>query len=251
VTPTAYALAAAGGYLVGSLSFARLVARGRIDADELRETSFDLPNSEERFRLRSVSATSVSMRLGPRYGCLVSLLDMAKAFGPTLWLKLAYPGEPLYLIYALGCVLGHNFPLYHRFAGGRGLSPIMGALLAVDWLALPVTLTAGNLIGLGLLRDPFTAYNLWIPLLMPWFWWRFGEAALVWFAAGLFVLFLLASWNDFRQYFRLRFSGEYTSADMMAMVEQTDMGRGLKYMRKYGLIKDEPADSARKERERE
>jgi hypothetical protein len=81
---------AIGGYLIGSVPFARLIGRRTAPDDE-----FGLEHLEWRegvgFTVQNVSAASIERASGERYGCLTALLDIAKAFVPTLLLRLAYP----------------------------------------------------------------------------------------------------------------------------------------------------------------
>ena len=76
------------------------------------------------FESGSISATSVRLHLGARYGCLVAILDILKSLLPSLFFKLWQPDAPYYLITATLATIGHNYPLYHGFKGGRGLSTI-------------------------------------------------------------------------------------------------------------------------------
>ena len=85
--------AVAVGYLLGSISFARLVAR-RVDRTVDVTYIVTEVGDGVTFTSDAVSATSVRMKLGKRYGLLVALLDMAKVAIPVLVLRVLYPGEP-------------------------------------------------------------------------------------------------------------------------------------------------------------
>jgi glycerol-3-phosphate acyltransferase PlsY len=165
---------------------------------------------------------------------------MAKAFVPVLVWRTYFPDQSYHLAAAIGCLAGHIYPVYYRFRGGRGQSPLIGSLLVIDWLSLPVTMIVGSFVGLGIVRDPLVSYSGWVPLLIPWFWWRFENWHFTGFAVLATVLSLLAFLPEYRQYFRLRFDGDYQSQDLLPMLESTDMGRPIKYLRKYGFIKDHP-----------
>jgi glycerol-3-phosphate acyltransferase PlsY len=65
-------------------------------------------------------------------------------------------------------VVGHVWPLWHRFRGGFGVSPMIGGLLVVDPAALLVTIALGLLVGL-VLADSLIAYDGWTLVLPPWF----------------------------------------------------------------------------------
>ena len=62
---------------------------------------------------------------------------------PTLLFRLWQPDVPYYLVAAAAGLVGHDWPLYHRFKGGRGLSAIYGALLVIDWPGLFITSLLG------------------------------------------------------------------------------------------------------------
>ncbi len=56
-----------------------------------------------------------------------------------LLVKLVLTTEPCFLLVALFGVIGHNLPVYYRFRGGRGESPIIGSLLVINWFGLIIT----------------------------------------------------------------------------------------------------------------
>jgi glycerol-3-phosphate acyltransferase PlsY len=228
------------GYLVGGFSAARLVGRIIAPGEDLSQTDVKIEGSDRPFTVTTVSATAISMREGAKPGCVTSLLDMAKVGIPALMLKFIFPEIPEYmLLFAFMGVVGHNYPVYHKFKGGRGLSPIMGGVLVIDWLALPITLVTSNVIGLLILKDIMLAYVGWLLLLIPWFWWRFDHFAYVAYAVGVLLLYLIASMPEIKLYFEFRRTGELDKAgSLYEALEHTDMGRPIKYMRKYGLIKE-------------
>ena len=150
---------AIGGYLIGSISFARLVGRKVAAGEDLSQTTLDLPG-DATMTYSAVSATSIGVRAGPLWGITTSALDIAKAYLPTLLARRRWPGESYHLVVATATLVGHNYPLYHRFKGGRGQTVIYGSVLAIDWVAVPATSAAGMLIGFGALREIFVAYTL-------------------------------------------------------------------------------------------
>jgi len=228
------------GYFLGAVSMARLfgslVAPGEdVSSEEYRVLE------DDSISLDIASATNVSQKLGPRFGCLVSMLDMLKVFVPTLALKLAFPDQPYFLFAAAAGVVGHNFPVYYRFKGGGGLSSAMGGLLAVDWLAVIATPVAGMILGMGLLRDAYVASTLWLFLLVPWFWIRTHDWGHVLYAAVMIVSFLVATLPLTKQYLRIRKKGPEA---LQSFYEKFHMGRGLlKIGRLFGLYRKKTPSS--------
>ena len=144
-TPYFYILAFLGSYLVGSIPFAYLVARwaGGIDITQ--------------YGSGNVGATNVARAMGWRYGSVVFLMDMLKGLIPV-YLASRYAGEivhpisgaagsaelttealPLVILCGLGAILGHVFPVYLRFQGGKAAAPSFGVLI---WLAPQALLIA-------------------------------------------------------------------------------------------------------------
>lgn len=116
------AFAAAGGYALGSVSFALLLARAR--GVDLRGVGSG-----------NLGATNVSRALGRRLGVLTYLLDALKGFAPAL-AAVGLTADPAAGAAAGGgAFLGHLFPVWHGFRGGKGVATLSGALLAVAPLA--------------------------------------------------------------------------------------------------------------------
>jgi glycerol-3-phosphate acyltransferase PlsY len=228
--------AAVIGYLLGAISMARLIGRIFAPGMDVSRQEYQVLE-DDRISLDIASATNVSTKLGSRFGCLVSLLDMLKVFAPTLFFKLAFPEAPYFLFAASTGVIGHNFPLYHHFKGGGGLSAVLGGLLAVDWLAVVVTLPVGLILGMGLLRDAYVGSTLWLFFLIPWFWIRTHRWPYVAYAAAVIISFILATIPLTRQYLRIRKKGPQA---LRSFYEEFPMGRGLVKMgRFFGLYKKE------------
>lgn len=189
------------GYLLGSISFARVIAR-RVDRTvDVTHIVTEVGDGVV-FTSDAVSATVVRMKLGKRYGLLVALMDMAKVAIPVLVLRLLYPGEPyLYLAAAAG-VAGHNWPVYHRFKGGRGESAIMGALVVIDPIGFVLMLSLGMVIG-------FLAGNILVlewtgfVLMVPWLWATTGDPAAVAFMVSVLAMWVIAMLPELRQYAKM------------------------------------------------
>lgn len=113
-------------YLIGSVSFAVLVSR-----------AFSLPDPHS-YGSGNPGATNV-LRTGKKLAALLTLIGDGGKGALAVFLAHRYGAEPELsaALAAVGVVLGHVFPLFHRFAGGKGVSTAAGALLALNpWLGL-------------------------------------------------------------------------------------------------------------------
>jgi glycerol-3-phosphate acyltransferase PlsY len=223
------------GYILGSVSMTRLIGRLFAPGEDFSRHEYKgLTGDTVLFDI--ASATNVSHKLGAKFGCLVSILDMLKVFLPTLFFRLALPESPYFMITAAMGVVGHNYPVFHKFKGGAGLSAAMGGLLVVDWMSVIVTPVAGMILGLGLGRDAYIASTLWLFLLVPWFWIRTHDWAHIIYVAVILASFLLATIPVTKQYIKLRKKGPEA---LLAFYLQVPMGRGLvKIGRLFGLYKN-------------
>lgn len=144
------------GYLLGSIPTAYLAGRW-LKGIDLRE-----------YGSGTVSGTGVIYHVGLGAGVVAGLLDVAKGALAT-WLVLRLGSSlTVGLLAGLAAVIGHNWPLYLKFKGGRGISPFMGVMLVVFplgvlWLLL--FLAAGRLLKLtalvafcGILTLPLLTY---------------------------------------------------------------------------------------------
>jgi glycerol-3-phosphate acyltransferase PlsY len=132
------ALLIVGGYLLGSIPTAYLVGRWIKDLD-LR-----------RYGSGTVSGSMVWEHVARWAVVPVGLFDMFKAALPA-WLGLRLGlGMPVAVAAGLAAVAGHNWPVFLRFTGGRGLGSFMGVLLVIFPWGFPwmlAALTIGWLLG--------------------------------------------------------------------------------------------------------
>jgi glycerol-3-phosphate acyltransferase PlsY len=225
--------AAIVGYLLGSISFARIAVRLSGKPVDVGHWEVRLPSGET-FTSDIVSATSIRLALGPRYGCLVSMLDMAKVALPTLALRLWAPTEPYFFIVAAAGVIGHNYPLFHRFRGGHGESAIIGGMLVIDPVALVATTVLG--FGVGFLAGSILVVR-WagLLLLVPWLWLSTGDPWALGYIVFVLAAYFWASTRDLRQYRGIISRGTFPTNEQIAT--EIGMGRGLgRALDRYGLL---------------
>jgi acyl phosphate:glycerol-3-phosphate acyltransferase len=128
----AAALIVIAAYLVGSISFAVVVSK-----------SFGLPDPHE-YGSRNPGATNV-LRTGNKTAALLTLVgDGIKGCVVVIAVRALAPvvGAPDWIVpvAALAVFVGHLYPIYHDFAGGKGVATAAGIVFALHWqLALFLT----------------------------------------------------------------------------------------------------------------
>jgi len=231
--------AAVVGYLCGSVSFARIIGRILAPGEDFTRIELHDKGQQRTLELDLVAATSVATKLGPKAGMLTALLDLLKALLPALAFRLLFPGAPYFLAAAAFGVVGHNWPLYHRFRGGAGESAALGGLLVVDWLGVLVLPLAGMFLGLAVFRSIVVASVLWLVLLPPWVWLRTRDVWHVVYAAVVCVSFFVALIPTFQRAARLR---REDPAAYSALAESSPMTRGMRRIGRLFGVGGKPRD---------
>jgi glycerol-3-phosphate acyltransferase PlsY len=121
---TSLALVAVGGYLFGSLSFAVIVSR---------VMGLDDPRT---YGSQNPGATNV-LRSGNKKAALATLLlDALKGYFPVLLVKWYGPAfgldDEAVAVVAMAAFVGHLWPVFFRFKGGKGVATAAGILFAVE-----------------------------------------------------------------------------------------------------------------------
>lgn len=212
------------GYLSGSLSSARFVAAVARQPQALDGVQVEIGGSGEAYHVEWHAATTVSLSLGPRWGFLAMVLDMAKVALPTYAVRLLLPSQPYFLLTAAAGMVGHIWPVYFRFRGGGGATAMYGGLIGIDWIGLLVTFFGGMLLGIAVLRNVMVAYLAGFWLLIPWLWFRTQDPRFVAYAVFVNILFMVGLIPQVREYLRLRNLGIF---DQEAWLRRTAMGRGM------------------------
>ncbi|MGH2365965.1 MAG: glycerol-3-phosphate acyltransferase [Chloroflexota bacterium] len=121
---TALLLSFGLGYFLGSIPFARLVAEWR---------KVDL----RRLGSGNIGAANAFVVAGKLPGIVSLLGDACKGAAAVLLVRAIMPNYgPAVAAAAVGAVIGHDWPLYLHFKGGRGTATTIGVMLAVDWRVL-------------------------------------------------------------------------------------------------------------------
>jgi glycerol-3-phosphate acyltransferase PlsY len=232
--PQLIVLAAVLGYLLGSLSFARIVGRMVDPSADVTRIIEELPNGHT-FESDSTSATAARMALGTRWGVMTGLLDMAKVGVPALIWVFLYPDTPAYgLISGVAGHLGHVLPLYHRFVGGRGESAVYGVVLLLDPLGVLVTTVAGAVLGFVIGHILIFRWAGMV-LLIPWMAWWHDDPAYVIYMVAANAIYWTSMVPELRQYVRLLKQGAPMTQEEIA--GSFAMGASLgRIMDRYSLL---------------
>ena len=114
---------ALGGYLLGSISTAIITCR-----------LIGLPDPRSGGS-RNPGATNV-LRLGGKKAAAITLTgDMLKGLIPALIATLLHMPPAVIAAAGLAAFLGHLYPLYYGFSGGKGVATMLGVLLGTQWIA--------------------------------------------------------------------------------------------------------------------
>jgi acyl phosphate:glycerol-3-phosphate acyltransferase len=227
------------GYLTGSLSFARIIYYLVTRKSSIEPFSAPVPHSDETLESDLVSATLVTNKLGPKYGCMTSIADMIKVAIPTLLVKIIFTSEPFYLVIALFGVIGHNLPVYHNFRGGRGESPILGVLLVINWFGLIIVNIASTALGFitgSVLVIRWGGYVLMIF----WMWYYFQDFRFVVFMVLINFFFWFSQRKDLARFQELKKKKglTFTEEDVSEFILMgKGLGRALDKYSLYSLIK--------------
>ena len=114
-----------GAYFLGAVPFGVLIGRAR--GVDIREQGS-----------RNIGATNAGRVLGRKWGYLCLLLDILKGLLPTLAASFVLVERPVtaamllhWISVGLAAVLGHVFPIYLRFRGGKGVATTIGVALGI------------------------------------------------------------------------------------------------------------------------
>lgn len=151
------------GYLIGAIPFGVIVGRLTRGID-VRE-----------YGSGSMGMTNVSRTVGARAGASVLIADVAKGVAAVALAWLIFDSSSATFAWgqvAGGCaaVIGHNWPVYIGFRGGRGVTTGFGALLVISWpvglISLAIFLTVVSLfryVSLGSVLAALTMLVVVIP----------------------------------------------------------------------------------------
>jgi glycerol-3-phosphate acyltransferase PlsY len=224
------------GYLTGAISTARLVYRTVKKTTDYEPFNQQIPNTDKSFDSNLISATWVATKLGKKYGCITGLIDMAKVGIPTLISKLLIVNEPVFLLTAFFGILGHNYPVYYKFRGGRGESPIIGSLLVINWFGIFIASAASSVLGF-ITGSVLVLRWGWYILMIFWYWIYFNDYRFVLFMVGANFLFWYSMKADLTKYLELKKTYKGYEVKEENVSDFIMMGKKIgRMLDKYGLF---------------
>jgi len=129
-----------GAYLLGAAPFGFLMARSR--GVDIRTVGSG-----------NIGATNVGRVLGVRLGLAVFAFDVLKGFLPTFLALKAHGVSwgsteiPLFVaLVGLAAIAGHNWPVYLRFRGGKGVATSCGVFIALFWPGLLISVAVWGVV---------------------------------------------------------------------------------------------------------
>lgn len=126
------------GYFIGCISPAKIISRRK--NVNLKETGTG-----------NLGATNTALVLGKKAGYIVLIFDMFKSFFSYKMARVLFPQLAVAgVIAGVGVILGHCFPVFLHFNGGKGLAAFGGLVLAHDPLVFALLLTLGIVLALVL-----------------------------------------------------------------------------------------------------
>ena len=174
------------GYILGSIPTAYVVSRVRKGIDIRTIGSGNM------------GGANVMREIGTQEGVLVGLFDIAKGAGAILIAQALNVSELWIFGTGFAALVGHNFPVFAGFRGGRGSATIMGIFLVLAPTAALVTL--------AVVAIPFFASRKFVGAiiigfaLLPLFAWLLeGSLSLVRYALAIDVFMLIRNLPDIRR----------------------------------------------------
>lgn len=172
------------GYLLGSIPVGYLVGKARgIDV--------------RKFGSGATGGTNVLRTLGPGAAILTGLSDLGKGL-LAAWIGLRFAGEWGYAVGGLLSILGHSYPVWLRFKGGKSVATGGGTLVLLHPWAILAALVAGiaaiiptRWVSLGSLVATFVAVVVVFAGGAPW-----GDRVL---ALGAMLVIYVRHWENMKR----------------------------------------------------
>ncbi len=121
-----YVLGALVAYLLGSVNAALIVSK------ILKK---DMTSAGS----KNLGASNATITLGPKWGIVVGAFDIFKGFLVVFLARMIFTDcEYLPFVVSTAAIIGHVFPFYHKFKGGKGFATLIGSILGYNVIAFAV-----------------------------------------------------------------------------------------------------------------
>lgn len=192
------------GYLIGGINPSYII--GRIKGIDIRKTGSG-----------NAGASNALIIMGKKVGMISAVFDIAKAAlcylsAPCLFADISLAAE----IASAACILGHMFPAYMKFKGGKGLACLGGVLIGIDWRLFFIMLAAEIILCLWV--DYICVVPITASVLIPVFYGLFGTRGVApwllhaengWVGAGIFFITAVAIlYRHIQNIYRITYGGE-------------------------------------------
>ena len=123
------------GYLLGSISPSYFISKAK--GHDIRDIGSG-----------NAGASNVTVSYGWKWGVFTALFDIFKAFITVYIARALCHDDDIAMIAGVAAVIGHMFPFYMQFKGGKGYASVTGLVLALNWKLALIMMGAGVLITL-------------------------------------------------------------------------------------------------------
>jgi glycerol-3-phosphate acyltransferase PlsY len=221
------------GYLLGSISFARIGVRLAGADKKISELEIPVEGADEDARVEIFGANAASMILGVKGGIAIGIMDILKSALPmAIFRFMLFPAEQYYLVVWVSALVGHNWPLYFGFKGGRGFSVIFGGLIIIDWVAAIMLPIIGILFGLFVAGNAMVGYLSWLMFMPIWFWIKTFNLTLLAYSFMIMILFFFSTRFEVRTILKYRREGKLEEY-MQGLYDSSPRWRGMRRMQEH------------------
>lgn len=109
-----------GGYLIGCFNLAYIM--GKVKGFDIRSKGSNNPG-----------ASNAAITMGWKMGVLVALTDILKAAVAVLLFRMIFDSQLAGTLAGVSAVMGHMYPFWLKFKGGKGFASFAGMALGMDW----------------------------------------------------------------------------------------------------------------------
>ena len=215
------------GYLIGCINPSYII--GRLKGFDIRKKGSG-----------NAGASNALIVMGKKFGLISALFDIAKAacaylVAPLIFADLATAAE----IAGMACILGHMFPVYMKFKGGKGLACLGGVLIGIDWRLFLILITAEILLCLWV--DYICIVPITASILIPVLYGLFGTKGVApwllhakngWAGIGILLVSTAAIlYRHIQNIHRISYGGELHFSYMWSHDKETEKNRVLENTR--------------------